>query len=60
MVKLLNDDQYAIHGRLVAIDNSQLVGPWIKLRVPPATADVQRPGSYIDFQLLDTNRRTLQ
>lgn len=60
MVKLLGDDQYAIRGRLVAVDNSQLVGPWFKLRLPPATADVQRPGSYIDFQLLDTNRRTLQ
>jgi hypothetical protein len=30
------------------------------LRVPPNTADVERPASYIDFLLLDTNRKTLQ
>jgi len=60
MAKLLSDDRYAVRGRLVAIDNSQFVGPLFVLRVPPSTADLQRPGSYIDFRLLDTNRKTLQ
>lgn len=60
MAKLLSDSQYAIRGRLVAVDNSGLVGPMFALRVPPATADVQKPGSYMDFVLLDTHRKTLQ
>ena len=60
MAKLLTDTTYAVRGRLVAVDNSGLVGPLITLRVPPATGDVQRPGSYIDFVLLDTHRKTLQ
>lgn len=60
MAKLLSDSQYALRGRLVAIDDSALVGPMFTLRVPPATADVQRPGSYMDFLLLDTHRKTLQ
>ena len=60
MAKLLSDDHYAVRGRLVAIDNSELVGPYVILRVPPNTFDLQRPGSYIDFRLLDTNRKTLQ
>lgn len=60
MAKLLSDDRYAVRGRLVAVDNSQLLGPLFTLRVPPNTFDLQRPGSYIDFVLLDTNRKTLQ
>ncbi len=60
MAKLLTDDKYAVRGRLVAVDNSGLIGPLFTIRVPPNTADVQRPGSYIDFVLLDTNRKTLQ
>ncbi|MHC4984119.1 MAG: hypothetical protein ACYTF6_13250 [Planctomycetota bacterium] len=60
MAKLLTDETYAVRGKLVAIDNSGIVGPLFTLRVPPATADVQRPGSYIDFALLDTHRKTLQ
>jgi len=60
MAKFLTNAQYAIRGRLVAIDNSGLVGPLFTLRVPPATADLQKPGSYMDFLLLDTNRKTLQ
>ena len=60
MAKLLTDDKYAVRGRLVAVDNSGLIGPLFTIRVPPNTADVQRPGSYMDFVLLDTNRKTLQ
>ena len=60
MAKLLSDEKYAVRGRLVAVDNSGLVGPIFTLRVPPTTFDLQRPASYIDFQLLDTNRKTLQ
>jgi len=60
MAKLLNDETYAVRGRLVGVDNSGLVGPMFTLRLPPSTADVQRPGSYIDLLLLDINRRTLQ
>ena len=60
MAKLLSDENYAVHGRLVGIDNSGLVGPMFTLRVPPSTSDPQRPASYIDFSLLDTHRRTLQ
>ena len=60
MAKLLTDNTYAVRGKLVAVDNSGVVGPLFTLRVPPATADVQRPGSYIDFVLLDTHRKTLQ
>ena len=60
MAKFLSDQTHAVRGRLVAIDNSGLVGPFIVLRVPPRTADVQRPASYIDFRLLDTARKTLQ
>lgn len=60
MAKLLSDDKHAVKGRLVAIDNSGLVGPLFTLRLPPNTFDVQRPGSYIDFILLDTHRKTLQ
>jgi len=60
MAKLLSDETYAVRGRLVAIDNSGLVGPMFTLRLPPSTFDVQRPGSYIDFVLLDTHRKTLQ
>lgn len=60
MAKLLTDERYAVRGRLVAVDNGGLVGPMFTLRYPPATGDVQRPGSYIDFVLLDTHRKTLQ
>ena len=60
MAKLLSDERYAVRGRLVAIDNGLFVGPLFTLRVPPSTSDTQRPGSYIDFRLLDTNRKTLQ
>ena len=60
MAKLLSDETYAVRGRLVAIDNSALVGPLFTLRIPPNTSDVQRPGSYVDFVLLDTHRKTLQ
>ena len=60
MPKLLSDDKYAVRGRLVTIDNSGMVGPLFTFRVPPSTADLQRPASYIDFQLLDTHRKTLQ
>ena len=60
MAKLLNDETYAVRGRLVAIDNSGLIGPMFTLRVPPNTFDMQRPGSYIDMVLLDIKRKTLQ
>jgi len=60
MVKLLSDPAHAVRGRLVAIDNSGLLGPFFTLRVPPTTFDVQRPASYIDFRLLDTARKTMQ
>ncbi len=60
MAKFLSDDQYAVRGRLMAIDNSEFIGPYFILRTPPNTFDMQRPGSYIDFRLLDTNRKTLQ
>ncbi|HUS47946.1 MAG TPA: hypothetical protein VNA25_00870 [Phycisphaerae bacterium] len=60
MAKFLSDTKYAVRGRLVAIDDSGMVGPMITFRVPPSTSDPQRPGSYIDFVLLDTNRKTLQ
>ena len=60
MAKLLSDPKYAVRGRLVAIDNSGMVGPFFVLRVPPTTFDLQRPGTYIDFRLLDTARKTLQ
>ena len=60
MAKLLSDETFAVRGRLVAIDNSVLVGPLFTLRVPPNTSDIQRPGSYVDFVLLDTHRKTLQ
>lgn len=60
MAKFLSDDTYAVRGRLVAVDNGGLIGPLFTLRCPPTSFDVQRPGSYIDFLLLDTNRKTLQ
>lgn len=60
MAKLLTNETYAVLGRLVAVDNSGLVGPMFTLRLPPTTCDVQRPGSYIDFSLLDVKRITLQ
>lgn len=60
MAKLLSDPKFAVRGRLVAIDNSGLLGPFFTLRVPPNTFDVQRPASYLDFRLLDTARKTLQ
>ncbi len=60
MAKLLTDERYAVRGRLVAVDNSGLIGPMFTLRVPPNTADIERPGSYIDFTLLDPSRKTLQ
>lgn len=60
MAKLLSDPKYAVRGRLMAVDNSGLLGPFIILRVPPNTFDVQRPASYLDFRLLDTSRKTLQ
>jgi len=60
MAKLLSDPNYAVRGRLVAVDNSGLLGPFFVLRVPPHTFDLQRPGSYMDFRLLDTGRKTLQ
>ena len=60
MAKLLSDDTYAVRGRLMAIDNSGLIGPMFTLRVPPNTSDMQRPGSYIDLVLLDVKRKTMQ
>jgi hypothetical protein len=60
MAKLLSDPAYSVRGRLVAVDNSGLLGPLFVLRVPPTTYDIQRPASYIDFRLLDTARKTLQ
>lgn len=60
MAKLLNDNTHAVRGRLVAVDHSGLIGPMFRLRIPPATADLQRPGSYMDFLLLDTHRKCLQ
>ena len=60
MAKLLTDERYAVRGRLVAVDNGPAVGPLFTVRIPPNTSDVQRPGSYIDLVLLDTNRKTLQ
>ena len=60
MAKLLSESKYAIHTRLVAIDNSGMIGPFCTLRYPPTTFDLQRPGTYIDFRLLDTARKTLQ
>ena len=60
MAKLLSDAKNGVRGRLVAIDNSGMIGPFFVLRVPPTTYDLQRPGTYIDFRLLDTARRTLQ
>ncbi len=60
MAKLVSNPEYAVRGRLVAIDNSGLLGPLFTLRIPPNTYDVQRPGSYIDLHLLDTARKTLQ
>ncbi len=60
MAKLLNDSKYAVRGRLMAIDNSGMIGPFFMLRYPPTTFDLQRPGTYIDFHLLDTARKTLQ
>lgn len=59
MAKLLSDPAHAVHGRLVAVDNSGMVGPMFTLRLPPVSYDVQRPASYIDLVLLDTNRKTL-
>ena len=60
MAKLLSDSTYAVRGRLVAVDNSGLIGPLFTLRLPPTTADLNRPGSYIDLTLLDVGRKTLQ
>ena len=60
MADLLSSSKYAVIGRLVGVDNSGLVGPMFTLRLPPTSYDIQRPGSYIDFLLLDTHRRTLQ
>jgi len=60
MAKLLNDSTFAVRGRLMAVDNTGLVGPMFTLRLPPNTADLQRPGSYIDLVLLDPGRKTLQ
>ncbi len=60
MGKFLSDDANALIGRLVAIDNSELVGPMFILRIPPATADIQKPASYMDLNLLDTSRKILQ
>ncbi len=60
MAKLLSDEKYAVKGRLVAVDNGGMIGPMFTLRVPPNSFDVQRPGSYIDFVLLDTHRKTLK
>jgi hypothetical protein len=60
MAKFLSDGKYAVRGRLVAVDDGGLVGPMFTLRTPPSSGDVQRPGSYIDLVLLDTNRKTLQ
>jgi hypothetical protein len=60
MAKLLSDSTFAVRGRLVAVDNSGLVGPLFTLRLPPNTADLNRPGSYMDLTLLDVGRKTLQ
>ena len=60
MAKILSDSTYAVRGRLVAVDNSGMVGPMFTLRLPPTTSDLKRPGSYIDLTLLDVGRKTLQ
>ena len=60
MAKLLSNSEYAVRGRLVAVDNAGFIGPMFTLRLPPNTADIRRPGSYIDLLLLDTHRKTLQ
>jgi hypothetical protein len=60
MAKFLSDSRFAVRGRLMAVDNSGLLGPFFVLRIPPTTFDVQRPASYMDFVLLDTARKTLQ
>ena len=60
MTKLLSDETFAVRGKLVAIDNSGLIGPLFTLRIPPSTSNVKRPGSYVDFVLLDIHRKTLQ
>ena len=60
MPKLLNNPEYGVRGRLVAIDNSGLMGPFFTLRIPPNTFDLQRPGSYIDIHLLDSAGKTTQ
>lgn len=59
MSKFLSDKAFSVRGRLVGVDNSGLIGPLFTLRLPPSTADVQRPGSYIDLVLLDPGRKTL-
>ncbi len=59
MGKLLTDEKFAVLGRLVAMDNSGLLGPMFTLRLPPTTCDVRRPASYVDFVLLDVKRKTL-
>ena len=60
MSKFLSDAKYSLRGRLVAVDDSGMVGPMFTIRIPPHTFDLQRPASYIDIRLLDTNRKTLQ
>ncbi len=60
MARLLNNPEYGVRGRMVAIDNSGLLGPFFTLRIPPNTFDLQRPGSYIDLRLLDSARKTMQ
>jgi len=60
MAKFLSAKTYAVRGKLVAVDNSGLVGPLFTFRVPPTSADIRRPGSYVDFVLLDVSRKTLQ
>jgi len=60
MARFLSDPTHSVRGRLVAIDNSGMIGPFFVLRVPPTTFDLHRPATYIDFRLLDTARKTLQ
>lgn len=60
MAKFLSDHTYAVRGRLVAVDASGFIGPFFTLRTPPNTADLNRPGSYVDFRLLDSGGKTTQ
>jgi len=59
VARLLSDRKFAVTGRLLGVDNTGLVGPMFTLRIPATSCDIRRPGSYLDFVLLDANRKTL-